>query len=87
MTGAWDAHRGSVETAIHLIGELQDAIAVVTDKQEVAHGAVIVAIGESQQDSAQFAAGAVAGVKEAAEQMYQTLENAKAELIRYAGGF
>lgn len=87
MTGAWDAHQGAVEAANGAIGELQEAISILTDRQEVALGAVQVAVGDSQQDSAQFAVGAVAGIKDTADQMYATLENAMAELRRYAGGF
>ena len=87
MTGSWGEHREAVDVAKNAIGELQEAIANVTDRQETALGAVYVAIGESQNESATTAAGLIAEVKDMTEGMTQRTQQAIEELERYARGF
>lgn len=88
MAGPWEMHRLAVNNAAHAIGEVQEAIAIVTDRQESAMGAVIMAVGQTPNvESAQNAMNFMARVRVLAEEMYSACVQAKAEVERYGGGF
>lgn len=88
MTDPHSRHHLAVNNAAHAIGEVQDAIAVVTDRQESAAGAVIMAVGQNPHvESAQNALNFIAQVRTKAEEMNVLCQQAKAEVERYGGGF
>lgn len=88
MTSPWGAHRAAVANAMNAIGELQEAISVVTDRQESAMGAVIMAVGQNPNvESAQNAMNFTGNIRDMAQRAFLTAEQVKAELMRYAGGF
>lgn len=81
-------HRGAVDNALRAIGELQEAIALVTDRQESAMGAVIMAVGQTPNvESAQNTMNFIAEIRNRTDEMYRITESARAELERYSGGF
>lgn len=88
MSNPWDAHRGAVDGAVNGVGELQELISILTDRQESLMGQVIMAVGQNPNvESAQNAMNFTAEIRNRADEIYRIAEQVKAELERYAGGF
>ncbi len=88
MAGPHEMHRLAVNAAAHAIGEVQESLAIVTDRQESAMGAVIMAVGQNPNvESARNAMNFTARVRALAEEAFQACAQAKAEVERYGGGF
>lgn len=87
MTDYRGDHSGAVQAAIYAVGELQDVLAMATDRCEMAIGACIGATGASEVESAQNAMNALQGVKDEIDRLFGMTNVAKEELIRYGGGF
>jgi hypothetical protein len=85
---AWGEHRAAVDGAKFAIGELQEGLAVCTERAESAMGAVIMSVGQNPNvDSAQQAMNLVAEAKSRVDEIYGMLEQAKEHLDNYAAGF
>lgn len=87
MPEPWDAHVGAVMAAVELCGEVQEHIATVTDLVDRAIGATLSATGATRVESARNAMEFLAGTKERVNECYGMVDQAAAELRRYAGGF
>lgn len=88
MSGPHGQHQEAVAGAIFAIGELQETISLLTDRQETAMGAVIMAVGQNPNvESAQNAMNFIAEVRNRVDELFGMTEQAKAELERYVGGF
>lgn len=73
--------------AIERIGELQEVLAMATDRVELAIGMTISATGDTETESGRNALAFLAGVKERVDEAYGMSQQAVAELQRYRGGF
>lgn len=88
MSNPHGEHRGAVDNALRAIGELQEAISVVSDRQENTIAAVIMSVGESPTvESGQNVLHFIAEIRNRTDEMYRITEQAKAELERYSSGF
>ena len=87
MSGGWEAHAGAVAAAIERVGELQEALAMATDRAESAIGMTLESTGSTEVDSARNALDFLSGAKERVEEAYRMSQQATAELQRYRGGF
>lgn len=87
MSSAQENHAAAAYGAIDAIGQLQEMLAVATDRAEMAMGAILEATGSTEVESARNALDYLAGAKERVNESYGMCVNAVAELRRYAGGF
>jgi len=87
MSDAWGGHSYAVLAAIDRIGELQEGLALCTDRCELALGMTQNAIGDTQMESGTNAQAFLAGIQERINEAYGMAQQAVAELERYRGGF
>lgn len=83
-----EGHAEAVGAAIASIAEIQELIAVGTDRCESAMGAVIMAVGQNPNvDSAQAAMNFTAEIKNRFDETYRITEAAIEQLNSYLAGF
>jgi hypothetical protein len=82
-----EQHAGAVHSAIESIGEIQDLLAMATERCEMAMGAVVSATGSTQVESARAAVDSIAGCKDRIQEIHGMMSNAVDELRRYSEGF
>ena len=75
------------EAAIQRVGELQEALALCTDRVALAIGVTADSVGQTHMQSGQNAPAFLAGVQERINEAYGMSQQAVAELQRYRGGF
>lgn len=84
---AREEHAGIVVAANTAIAELQELLALATERADVALGLIDAAVGQTSVESGRNAMAYVAGTKEKIEEAYRSTVIAQDELRRYAEGF
>lgn len=85
---AREEHYAAVDNAKYAVGEMQELLSALTERQESAMGAVIMVVGQNPNvESAQNAMNFTAEVRNRVEEIYTITNGIIAELERYQGGF
>lgn len=88
MSYGYEGHHEAVAGAKQVVGEAQELCAVLTEKLDQAMGAIIMAVGQNPNvESSQNAMNFTGLAKDKTDEIYGVLNQAVAELDRYAGGF
>lgn len=82
-----EEHAGIVAAAGTAIAELQELLALATDRADVAIGLVDAAVGQTAVESGRNAMAYLGGCKEKLDEAFRATQVAHDELRRYGDGF
>jgi hypothetical protein len=82
-----DDHAGVVSAARAAIAEVQELLALATDRAEVAVGLIDSAVGATPVESGRNAMAYMGGCREKIDEAFNATSVAQQELERYGGGF